>query len=417
MFRVATVFGIRPDFIRASVILKKLIKHPKIDLQFIYTGQHYDEELKGVFFRELNLPEPQFVLDATGKNHVEQHAKLISQLGEALEMIKPDVCLFLGDANAVVGCIAPLKMGIPIAHIEAGMRSHDWSMPEEKNRVIIDRVSDVLYAYQHDYKVRLIQEGINPNKVVVTGNTICDVIKEFAPQIDAALVPTLEKFGIGSKTEKELRFGHYGTAHNGGYAFDVDVIKPAKQYGVMTLHRNDVVTNKKLAFHILNSVSRWAAKKNMKIILPMMPRLRALGWKDNHDSFIITKPLGMFEWMALEKNASIEFTDSGTNQETSSIFGTPCVVTRRCTERPETFDSGITTMELNEIGKAADSVFGKKVKSGYTLKVEGRSPAKVIVRDLVKRLENKFEHWEDLNPFSIRHMIPDKRLKYIGSWV
>lgn len=394
MYKVAVVFGIRPDFIRASVLLKRFIKNPHINLQFIYTGQHYDDELKGVFFRELEIPEPQFILDATGKNHVEQHAKLIGQLGEALEMIKPDVCLFLGDANAVIGCIAPLKMGIPIAHVEAGMRSHNWAMPEERNRVIIDRVSDVLYAYQHDYKARLIQEGINPNKVVVTGNTICDVIEEYMPSILLAMKETLPKFDL-------IKWG--------------DGKPKLKPYGVMTLHRNEAIENPEFAFHILDSVSGWAAKKGIKIILPMMPRLKALGWKDKNDSFIITKPLGMFEWMALEMNAAIEFTDSGTNQETSSLFGVPCVVTRSHTERPETFDSGITTMATKRIGLAASSVYGKKPNENYTLKVEGKSPAEVIEKDLLKRLELKFFH-SDVDPFLLRHKTADPELKYIGSW-
>lgn len=404
MYKVATVFGIRPDFIRASVLLKRLIKNPDINLQFIYTGQHYDDELKGVFFRELQIPEPQFVLDATGRNHVEQHSKLIAQLGEALEMIKPDVCLFLGDANAVIGCIAPLKMGIPIAHIEAGMRSFNWNMPEERNRVIVDRVSDVLYAYQHDYKTRLVQEGINPNKIVVTGNTICDVIKEYGKEINDACTTILNKLDISWR---------HSWVKRGKIHYYERVSEP---YGVMTLHRNEAISNPDFAFHVLDSVSMWAKEKGIRIILPMMPRLKNLGWKDKNSSIVVTKPLGMFEWMALEKNAVIEFTDSGTNQETSSIFGVPCVVTRTHTERPETFDSGITTMEVVDIVGAANSVFGKKVKDDYTLTVEGKSPADVIEKDLLRRLELGFPHLEHLNPFVGRHICNNDKIKYIGSW-
>ena len=141
--KVSVVLGIRPDFIRTSKVLKLLEAHPDVDLTLIHTGQHYDKNLNDVFFEQLGIPAITHQLDTRGKNHNEQHSKLIIQLSDTLEEIKPDVCLFLGDANAVVGCIAPLKLGIPIAHIEAGMRSYDWVMPEERNRVLIERVSDV----------------------------------------------------------------------------------------------------------------------------------------------------------------------------------------------------------------------------------------------------------------------------------
>jgi UDP-N-acetylglucosamine 2-epimerase len=361
--RVMTVFGIRPDFIRASVLLKKMIRHPRIDLQFVYTGQHYDDKLMGIFFRELQIPPPTFVLDATGATHPQQHAKLITQLEEAIEMARPDVCLFLGDANAVIGCITPLKMGIPIAHVEAGMRSYDWRMPEERNRVIIDRVSDVLYCYQQDYKYRLIQEGINPTKIVVTGNTIVDVIKENEANIQNRMNAVLDKFGV-----------------------------QYKKFGIMTLHRDQTMNDEGLALFILRSVNRWAVQKNLPIILITMPRLKKI--LQNHtmhvnmSKFIPTEPLGMFDYMALEKAAAIEFTDSGTNQETSTIFGTPCVVTRTCTERPETFDSGICGMSIYHIGRTADAVFGKTVKPGYSLG-DGRA-ADIIIDDLVSRLDKGF---------------------------
>lgn len=148
----------------------------------------------------------------------------------------------------------------------------------------------------------------------------------------------------------------------------------------------------------------------------MMPRLREVKWKDKNNSFIITKPLGMFEWMALEKNAAIEFTDSGTNQETSSIFGVPCVIIRNETERPETFDCGNQTMVTNFIGAAADDVYGKKSNGNYTLRVEGKSPAEVIESDLLERLKNKFATMGIEDPFKMRHVSDWPRLKYMGAW-
>jgi UDP-N-acetylglucosamine 2-epimerase (non-hydrolysing) len=346
MFKVMTVFGIRPDFIRSSLILKKLAAHPEVELQFVYTGQHYDENLKGVFFRELGIPEPQFNLDTKAGSHPQQHAKLISQLEPVIEEAKPDVVMFLGDANAVIGCITPLKMGIPIAHVEAGMRSHDWRMPEERNRVIIDRVSDVLYAYQHDYKCKLVQEGIDPTKIVVTGNTIVDVLNEHMHQIVDRTPDVLQRLNLKSK-----------------------------QYGIMTLHRDEHMRNPDECFKILYSVNTWAKHNNLKIVLPLMPRLSKILKYDemtdvvekNFSNFMFVEPLGFFDFVALESSAAIEFTDSGTNQETSALLGVPCVVIRRSTERPETFNSGITVMTKREVYAAANYVMSQKINKDFSL--------------------------------------------------
>lgn len=374
-FKIMLIVGIRPDFIRTSVLMKKMNCHPDIILQSVYTGQHYDDNLMGVFFRELRIPQPTFILDSAGETHVQQHSKLLLQLEEAIKMARPDVCMFLGDANAVIGCIAPLKMGIPIAHVEAGMRSFDWSMPEERNRVLIDRVSDVLYCYQHDYKNQLVREGFNPTKIVVTGNTIVDVMVEYKGEILARRGRMLDRFGVKKG-----------------------------EFGLMTLHRDSAMNNEEFAQDILTQVNTWAIKRGMPIILVVMPRLRKILDKMNRSdltNFIMTEPLGMFDFMALERCAAIEFTDSGTNQETSTLFGTPCVVTRNATERPETFDSGICVMETLDIGGAADSIIGKRAKSGYSLG-DGFA-SQTIVDDLLARLSRGFNTSKICDPFVMRH--------------
>lgn len=379
MYNVMTVFGIRPDFIRSSIILKKLKAHPDVNLQFVYTGQHYDENLKDIFFSELNIPVPQYNLDTKAGSHPQQHAKLISQLEPIIKKAKPDVVMFLGDANAVIGCIAPLKMGVPIAHVEAGMRSHDWDMPEERNRVIIDRVSDVLYAYQNDYKCKLVQEGVDPTKIVVTGNTIVDVIDEYRHEIFDRTSKILDKLGL-----------------------------KRKEYGIMTLHRDSHMNNPKKTARILMAVDAWSVvHEAVPIILPVMPRLRQLlkhpdmldicdrsNGKVSFESIKMIEPLGFIDFISLERSALIEFTDSGTNQETSALLGTPCVVLRRSTERPETFDSGITTMtdDENKVEGAANYVVRQWREQKYNKRFslgEGVA-ARIIVEDLVDRLRHNF---------------------------
>jgi UDP-N-acetylglucosamine 2-epimerase (non-hydrolysing) len=352
------VLGIRPDFIRTSKVLRLLKNHPKIDAVLVHTGQHYDRELNGVFFEELNVPFPDIQLDCRG-SHCQQHSKLIAQLEPVIKQHEPDVCLFLGDANATIGCIAPLKLGIPIAHIEAGMRSYNWKMPEERNRVIIDRVSDVLYVYQDDYRLQLVQEGIDPGKIVVVGNVIVDVINEH---------------------KKDFRQPEMEWLPN-----------TKLKYALMTLHRDEHM-NKGRARQIIDDVGRATRKRNLPVILIEMPRLKALNIK-YPDHFVAVPPLGYLEFGWLEQNATIEYTDSGTNQESASILGTPCVVTRECTERPECRDSNTTVLSgyrSEYIEEATRIVLRNKPNEGFSLG-DGNSSQR-IVDDLVVRLDRKFKH-------------------------
>lgn len=370
--KVVVILGIRPDFIRTSIVLRLLKNHPRIDATFVHTGQHYDKELSGVFFEQLNVPFPDYQLDCRGKTHCEQHAKLIAQLEPVMDEVEPDICLFLGDANATIGCIVPLKKGVPIAHIEAGMRSYDWKMPEERNRVLIDRMSDVLYVYQDDYRVQLVQEGISPDKIEVVGNVIVDVINEQDKKhyFDWPVRPTNPPHCMPFKTSKwEYRDG-------------------PRKYALMTLHRDEHMRNPKLAQSIINQVGLATSKRNLPVILIEMPRLKSLNL-EYPDHFLVTPPLGYIEFGTLEKNAAIEYTDSGTNQESASIFGTPCVVTRDCTERPECRDCGTTVLSgYYNIEYATEYVLTAKRNDNFSLG-DGKS-SKRIVDNLVDRLDKGF---------------------------
>jgi len=390
MHKIAVVLGIRPDFIRTSEVLKLLDAHEDVELSLIHTGQHYDENLNGVFFKEMGIPAITHQLDTRGKNHNEQHSKLIIQLSDVLEHIRPDCVVFLGDANATIGCIAPLKLGIPIAHIEAGMRSYSWEMPEERNRVVIDRVSDVLYVYQDDYRVQLVQEGIDPSKIVVTGNIIVDVIEKHKDKFEWDEKPC----HICDKDNKLFNGCSVHQIRKGRYA-------------LMTLHRDEHMRDPKLAQSIINKVA-WSTRyldTPLAVVLIEMPRLKALGL-DYPDNFIVKPPLGYFEFGRLESNAIIEFTDSGTNQESASILGTPCVVTRKCTERPECRDCGTTVLGgYHYITKAMNQVLNAKRNPDFSLG-DGKSSQR-IVDDLVDRLD-KWAHsvvgYDALHePFKQRH--------------
>lgn len=369
IYKIAVIAGCRPDFIRLSVILKKLAANPKTDLLFIHTGQHYSNNLSEVFFDEMGLVRPNYILDCANGSAVSQHSRLLASLEPILEKEKPDCCIFLGDTNAVMGCIAPWKMGIPVVHIEGLMRAYDLDMPEERNRIIADRISSVLYVYHEDSRVRAAQEGICPTKVVTIGNTIVDVLKEYAANIKPEEV--CAKMGL----------------------------EPQK-FALFTLHR-DGNMNKDHVMRFFNSIALWNVTRfdgSLPIVTILMPRLKAIleslecninHWMDYNFRFV--DPLGFFDFISLEKAAKIEFTDSGTNQETSSLQGTPCVVLRENTERPETFQSNITRMAFsaNDIRKAATSVLHSKPNPNYSLGT-GNS-ASMLIEDLLARLDRDFD--------------------------
>ncbi len=389
MHKVSVVLGIRPDFIRTSKVLRLLKEHPDVEATLIHTGQHYDRNLNGVFFEQLNVPRPDVQLNTRGATHCEQHSKLISGLGSILSQIKPDVCLFLGDANATIGCIAPLKMGIPIAHIEAGMRSYNWKMPEERNRVLIDRVSDILYVYQHDYKINLVKEGVDPTKIEVVGNVIVDVIEEHMDKVWWPSKKTPDFMSVHPPMENL-------TLSVGGVELE------RKKFALMTLHRGEHMNDPELAQSIIDQVGASSEELGVPVVLIEMPRLKSLELR-YPDNFIVIPPLGFFEFVRLEKGAMIEFTDSGTNQEVSAILRTPCVVTREATERPETFDSGITFMANPANGNIADAaLFALQGTYNEDFSLgDGRSSER-IVNNLVARLDKKMVYFDriELGPNS-----------------
>ena len=177
--RLAIVLGIRPDVIRASVVLKKIRSMEEFDVKFIWSGQHYSDNLKDVFFRELAVEPPEIELAATGDTDAGVVASVVSELYPVLDELKPEATVFLGDTNTVTGCLASAQLNIQIVHIEGCMRSYDWRMPEEKYRTVIDHLSDVIYTYFDEYKRQGVAEGLNPDNIVVITNLIVDVLDHY----------------------------------------------------------------------------------------------------------------------------------------------------------------------------------------------------------------------------------------------
>lgn len=311
---LAIILGIRPDVIRASLFLNMIRNDKKIKTVFIWSGQHYSENLKDVFFQELGVSKPEIELGATGINDAEVSSSIISKLYPVLEELKPDAAMFLGDTNTVISCIAAAQLNIPIIHFEGLMRSYDWRMPEEKYRGIIDHLSDVIYTYYPEYKTQGINEGINPKSIVVVTNPIVDILKKY--YFD-------KKEFFEKLSSKEF--------------FDSRKLQKKKYY-VATWHRRENV-------HIessVNSILKLLSKAPHTVYMPTSYRTQKVLKQMNLDipnNVIIVDPVGYNEFLVLMTNSVGVITDSGTVVEETSVLGIPSLQMRKATERPQTYDS------------------------------------------------------------------------------
>ncbi|MBU3964297.1 UDP-N-acetylglucosamine 2-epimerase (non-hydrolyzing) [Patescibacteria group bacterium] len=375
-FKLITLLGIRPDYIRMFKVIDLLDKSD-VDHILVHSGQHYDPELFGNFLKELEIRKPDidFGIGLTLKekgisNHAYQVSLLNEKVFDLIEKEKPDAIMYLGDTNTVLSSITVARCGVPIIHLEAGGRSFDWRMPEEKNRIVIDGLADAMYSYLERYKELLLTRGIESFRVKVIGNIIVDAIEGFASKIDK------------SKILEELKIEE-------------------REFIVVTLHREENIADKNILENKISDIIKLGEEKKLPVVFPIMPRtemaLRNFGLENvlNSDYLIKTKPLGFFDFSKLERTARLIVTDSGTVQEDGLIFGTPCVVARRATERPETIWAGATILEGIE-GK--DKLYNK-IKEGFELKIdwdrtilnpEGGSPSQRVFDDLVEKIENNY---------------------------
>lgn len=374
-FRLVTLLGIRPDIIRMFKLINLLDKHQKkyrYEHIFMHTGQHFDYELDGVFYKELGVRRPDYNL-GVGKTlkerggpttHAYQTALLFERTAAMLEKFKPDAVMFLGDTNSVLASVVIARYGIPVIHIEAGGRSFDWRMPEEKNRTVIDHMSDVHYCYVERYREILIHEGISPFRIKVIGNIIHDAIDAFLPKADRK--PIMQNLGL----------------------------KP-KGFALVTLHREENTSTKAaLAPKILDLIR---LSKEMPVVFPIMPRVGknlkrfGLARKLRASNIIQTKPLGFLEFLKLEKEARVTITDSGTVQEESLILGVPCLTARLSTERPETIHAGATILSNTHLYQNAKKAMRLKLGwNRWVLNPSRKSPSEVAFADLVQKIQTGY---------------------------
>jgi len=328
------VLGIRPDIINYQPIVKELEKRKK-ETVIVHTGQHYSYFFDELFFKQLKFPKPNYHLKIGSGTQAQQLGKLVQKFEKVLIKEKPDIVFSFSDANPALSAIVATKMGIKVAHLEAGMRSYDWRMQEEKNRRIVDSFADYLFTPTVNTKNNLLKEGISSHRIFRVGKPIYDVINNFKEEIDQNEI--LEKWGI----EK-------------------------KNYFLVTAHRPENVNFEKPLRNIINALETIYKKYQKQIIFPIHPRtrksLKKFGIKVSK-GIRLFDPVGFLEFSKLEKNAFCCVTDSGTVQEDSCIFRVPCVTMRISTEREETIQVGsniVAGLNKNHIVKAVDSMINKK---------------------------------------------------------
>jgi len=306
------ILGTRPEIIKLSPIIRECVRQ-KLDYFIIHTGQHYSYEMDKIFFKELELPFPNYNLDVGSGTHGNQTAKMLAGIESILINEKTNIVFVQGDTNTVLaGALAASKLHIKIGHVEAGLRSFDRTMPEEINRIITDHISDLLFAPTEASKVLLLKEGIPEEKIFVTGNTIVDAVYENLKIAENSTV--LEKLGL----------------------------KP-KSYILTTAHRQENVDDKAKLSEIIKGLDGAAKILNMPVIFPIHPRTRKMITEFSiaiPESIRIFEPFGFMDFLKLEANAKIILTDSGGIQEEGCILGVPCVTLRENTERPETVEVG-----------------------------------------------------------------------------
>ena len=326
--KIAIVVGTRPEIIKMSPIIREC-ERLQLDYFILHTGQHYSYNMDRIFFEQLELPEAKHNLDVGSGTHAEQTGKILIGIEQVLLKEKPDAALVEGDTNTVLaGSLAASKLHIKVGHVEAGLRSYDRTMPEEINRVLTDHISDFLFAPTEQSKQTLLREGIEENKIFVTGNTIVDAVYQ-----------NLELANKKSNALEQL-----GLKEN--------------HYFLVTMHRQENVDNKDRFQEILFGLQQLAKVYEIPVVYPIHPRsrkkIREFGLSANNINLV--NPQDLFGFLQLEQNARLVLTDSGGVQEETCILGNPCVTLRDNTERPETIDVGSNVLAGTNPEDIIDSV-------------------------------------------------------------
>ncbi len=354
--KILLVVGARPNFMKMAPLYFEMKKSNHFTPIIVHTGQHYDYEMSQAFFEDLLLPEPDYFLNAGSGTHAEQTSKIMLEFERIVLQIKPSLVVVFGDVNSTLACsITAKKLHIPIAHVEAGLRSYDETMPEEINRKLTDAISDILFTPSKDANKNLLREGIKEDKIFFVGNIMIDSLSKIIENLDNEKEETvLAKFRVLPKS-----------------------------YCLVTLHRPLNVDSEEILRSIIETLLDISNK--LKLIFPIHPRtkknLERFGINTNfNNNSIITETLRYTDFITLEKNAFFSITDSGGIQEETTYLGIPCLTLRPNTERPITIKEG--TNELvsleNFENKVEDAILGKYKNGKIPHLWDGKTSTRIV---------------------------------------
>lgn len=360
--KIILVVGARPNFMKSAPLMKELLKYPdKFETLLIHTGQHYDHGLSQLFFDQLKIAKPDIYLGVGSGSHAEQTAKIMVGLERVLVEQKPDLVVVFGDVNSTIAAaIVAAKLCICLAHVEAGLRSFDNTMPEEINRIVTDRLSNYLFVTENSGMINLKTEGIAEDKIFFVGNIMID-----------SLTNNLEA-SKKSNILKKL------------------ALKP-REFAAMTIHRPANVDNKDTLAKLLNVIAEIG--KNIPIVFPCHPRTKknlekfSLLNNINKDAVKIIEPIGYLDFLKLQSESKFVLTDSGGIQEETTFMKIPCITIRENTERPVTVEVGtniVTGIDPEKILETVDQIINGKYKNGNIPELWDGKTAQRIVDILIK---------------------------------
>jgi len=342
--KVLLVSGARPNFMKIAPIFRESLNHERVDCRIVHTGQHYDYAMSETFFQDLGIPEPDYHLGSGPGSHAVQTARIMTEFEKLCEKERPDLVIVVGDVNSTLACgIVAKKLGSGLAHVEAGLRSFDMSMPEEINRRVTDSISDHLFATEQSALKNLLWEGKDPASIHFVGNVMIDNLFHQLDKLDKTDPKQFATFALKEKV---------------------------KNYIFLTLHRPSNVDNRE-AFEVIASALNQIASE-MTVLFPVHPRtskmIAELGINFSSNIHIL-EPLGFRESLFLWKDSKMVLTDSGGLQEETSALGVPCVTLRDNTERPITLEMGTNILA----GTSREGIL-----DSYRKNLNGRAKSKMI---------------------------------------
>lgn len=340
--KILNIVGARPNLVKIGPLMREMSKRPEIKPILVHTGQHYDEKLSDVFFRQMGIPRPDINLDVGSGSHASQTAEILRRIEPVLDAQKPDLVLVVGDVNSTIAVsLAAVKLGLSIVHVEAGLRSFDRTMPEEINRILTDALADYMFVTEEDAIGNLLKEGRPRERIYLVGNVMIDALRQF--------LPIAQKSKIGEQL---------------GLLDGRDFLP----FAVLTLHRPSNVDSLPTLEKLLGAIDSVA--EIVPVIFPVHPRtqqrLTDSGTK-HHPRLRMIPPVGYLDFLCLLERARLVLTDSGGIQEETTALGVPCLTLRENTERPITVTDGTNQLVGQDPAKilsAARQILNGNTKPG-----------------------------------------------------